>query len=249
MKRDSDKTTHFGYRDVPVEAKQELVGGVFTSVADRYDLMNDVMSLGIHRLWKRHFVATSRVRAGDRVLDLAGGTGDIAALLGPRVGARGSVTVADINPAMLSRGRDRLLDRGQACDFVQADAEALPFRNSSFDAITIAFGLRNVTDIERALRGAHAALKPGGRLLILEFSEVRPASLRPAYDWYSMRVLPLLGRLVAGDEDSYRYLAESIRRHPNQQQLVDLLEQAGFTGCGYRNLSAGIVAIHHGIKA
>ncbi len=249
MKRDSDKTTHFGYRDVPVEAKQELVGGVFTSVADRYDLMNDVMSLGIHRLWKRHFVATSRVRAGDRVLDLAGGTGDIAALLGPRVGARGSVTVADINPAMLSRGRDRLLDRGQACDFVQADAEALPFRNSSFDAITIAFGLRNLTDIPRALSDAHRVLAPGGRMLILEFSELRAAALRPVYDWYSFKVLPALGRLVARDEASYRYLAESIRRHPNQQELLELMRAAGFVDCGHRNLTGGVVAIHHGVKA
>ncbi len=245
-----DNTTHFGFREVPAERKQELVGGVFTSVAGRYDLMNDVMSLGIHRLWKRHFVATARVREGDRVLDLAGGTGDIAALLHPRVGASGSIVVADINAAMLERGRDRLLDQGRngRCRFVQADAEALPFRDRSFDAVTIAFGLRNVTDIGRALGAAHAALKPGGRLLILEFSTVRPSALRPAYDWYSFKVLPLIGRMVAGDEGSYRYLAESIRRHPDQEALLELLREAGFVDCGYRNLSAGIVAIHQGVK-
>src|SRR5512143_207155 len=206
-------TTHFGYREVPLDEKQKLVGRVFTSVASKYDLMNDLMSLGVHRIWKRWFAATSGVRAGDRVLDLAGGTGDIAALLLPRVGERGSVVLGDINAAMLRTGRDRLTDRGFVRNlyYAQLNAQALPFPDASFDAVTIAFGLRNVTDKDAALREMHRVLKVGGRVLILEFSAVRSEFLKPLYDFHSFRVLPLLGKLIANDADSYQYLAESIR--------------------------------------
>lgn len=243
-------TTHFGYREVPVTEKQKLVGEVFLSVAGKYDVMNDLMSFGIHRLWKRHFVATSGVRRGDRVLDLAGGTGDIAALLLPRVGDEGEVVVGDINAAMLHAGRDRLLDRGllQGLRWAQMNAEALPFPDTSFDAVTIAFGLRNVTDKQRALEEMQRVLKPGGRALILEFSKVNQDWLQPLYDFHSFQVLPRIGKLVAHDEDSYRYLAESIRKHPDQATLKAMLETAGFRNVEVRNLSAGIVAIHRGYK-
>jgi demethylmenaquinone methyltransferase/2-methoxy-6-polyprenyl-1,4-benzoquinol methylase len=243
-------TTHFGFREVPAAEKQRLVGEVFTSVARRYDLMNDLMSLGVHRLWKRHFAATAGVREGMRVLDLAGGTGDIAALLQPRVGETGEVVLADINRAMLEVGRERLLDRGlvRGLAFVQANAEALPFPDRSFDLVTIAFGLRNVTDKAQALAEMHRVLRIGGRALVLEFSEVRTPWLRSAYDIYSFQVLPRLGRAVAGDEDSYRYLAESIRRHPDQDSLRRMMVAAGFAACGVRNLSGGIVAIHSGAR-
>lgn len=243
-------TTHFGYRDVPVAEKQKLVGNVFTSVAEKYDLMNDLMSFGVHRLWKRHFVAISGLRRGDRVLDLAGGTGDIAALMLPEVGAEGEVVIGDINNAMLRVGRDRLTDRGlvQGLRYTQLNAEALPFPDRSFDAVTIAFGLRNVTDKQRALGEMHRVLKIGGRALILEFSEVRQDWLKPLYDFHSFQVLPRLGRLFAQDADSYRYLAESIRKHPNQETLRGMLQQAGFANVDVRNLSAGIVAIHRGYR-
>ncbi|HEU4856162.1 MAG TPA: bifunctional demethylmenaquinone methyltransferase/2-methoxy-6-polyprenyl-1,4-benzoquinol methylase UbiE [Rhodanobacteraceae bacterium] len=243
-------TTHFGYREVPVAEKQKLVGQVFSSVAGKYDVMNDLMSFGIHRLWKRHFVATSGIRRGDRVLDLAGGTGDIAALLLPRVGAAGEVVVADINAEMLHAGRDRLLDRGllQGLRWAQVNAEALPFPDASFDAVTIAFGLRNVTDKDRALGEMQRVLKPGGRVLILEFSKVTQAWLAPLYDFHSFQVLPRIGKLVAHDAGSYRYLAESIRKHPDQATLKAMLEVAGFRNVQVRNLSAGIVAIHRGYK-
>jgi len=243
-------TTHFGYRDVPVGEKEKLVGRVFTSVASRYDLMNDLMSFGIHRLWKRWFAATSGVRAGDAVLDLAGGTGDIAALLLPLVGEKGSVVLGDINDAMLRVGRDRLLDRGlvRNLSYAQLNAQALPFADATFDAVTIAFGLRNVTDKAAALREMQRVLKPGGRVLILEFSSVQSALLKPLYDFHSFQVLPRLGRLIADDPESYRYLAESIRKHPDQATLKAMLEQAGFTHVDVRNLSAGIVAIHRGYK-
>jgi len=243
-------TTHFGYRDVPVGEKEKLVGRVFTSVAARYDLMNDLMSFGIHRLWKRWFAATSGVRAGDAVLDLAGGTGDIAALLLPLVGEKGSVVIGDINDAMLRVGRDRLLDRGLVRNlaYAQLNAQALPFANATFDAVTIAFGLRNVTDKDAALREMQRVLKPGGRVLILEFSAVQSALLKPLYDFHSFQVLPRLGRLIADDPDSYRYLAESIRKHPDQATLKAMLEAAGFAQVDVRNLSAGIVAIHRGYK-
>jgi len=243
-------TTHFGYRDVPVAEKQKLVGDVFTSVATNYDLMNDLMSFGIHRLWKRHFAAISGLRRGDRVLDLAGGTGDIAALLLPLVGEQGEVVLGDINSAMLRVGRDRLTDRGlvHGLRYAQMNAEALPFPDRSFDAVTIAFGLRNVTDKQRALDEMHRVLQVGGRALILEFSAVRQDWLKPLYEFHSFQVLPRLGRLFAQDADSYRYLAESIRKHPDQETLSGMLEQAGFANVEVRNLSAGIVAIHRGYR-
>ena len=247
---DPHATTHFGYRDVPVAEKQKLVGQVFSSVARNYDVMNDLMSFGVHRAWKRHFVATSGVRRGDRVLDLAGGTGDIAALLLPRVGPAGEIVLADINADMLRVGRDRLLDRGllKGLQWTQANAEALPFPEASFDAVTIAFGLRNITDKDQALREMHRVLKPGGRVLILEFSKVNQKWLAPLYDFHSFQVLPRIGKLVAHDEGSYRYLAESIRKHPDQATLAAMLETAGFRNVQVRNLTAGIVAIHRGYK-
>jgi demethylmenaquinone methyltransferase/2-methoxy-6-polyprenyl-1,4-benzoquinol methylase len=243
-------TTHFGFRDVPVAEKKKLVGQVFSSVAQQYDLMNDLMSLGIHRLWKRYFVGTSGVKRGDRVLDLAGGTGDIAALLHERVGDAGSVVLGDINAAMLGVGRDRLTDRGlvRGLEYVQLNAEALPFPDASFDLVTIAFGLRNVTEKANALKEMHRVLKVGGRALVLEFSQVKPEWFRPVYDFHSFKVLPRLGKLFANDADSYQYLAESIRKHPPQDQLKAMMAAAGFERTDYRNLSAGIVAIHSGYK-
>ena len=246
----SGDTTHFGFRDVPREQKQKLVGEVFTSVAKKYDLMNDLMSLGIHRVWKRYFVATAQVKPGDRVLDLAGGTGDIAALIHERVGDTGSVVLGDINAAMLSVGRDRLTDRGlvRGLEYVQLNAEALPFPDASFDLVTIAFGLRNVTEKANALREMHRVLKVGGRALVLEFSQVKPEWFRPVYDFHSFKVLPRLGQLFANDAGSYQYLAESIRKHPPQDELKAMMAAAGFDRCDYRNLSAGIVAIHSGYR-
>jgi demethylmenaquinone methyltransferase / 2-methoxy-6-polyprenyl-1,4-benzoquinol methylase len=245
-----DDTTHFGYREVPVDDKKKLVGRVFSSVAQKYDLMNDLMSFGIHRLWKRYFVATAGVRRGDRVLDLAGGTGDIAALLHERVGTEGTVVLGDINAEMLHVGRDRLTDRGlvRGLDYVQLNAEALPFPDRSFDLVTIAFGLRNVTDKQAALNEMQRVLKVGGRALVLEFSAVKAAPLKPLYDFHSFQVLPRLGRLFAGDSESYQYLAESIRKHPPQDELRAMMERAGLARCDYRNLSAGIVAIHSGYR-
>jgi len=243
-------TTHFGYRDVPEADKARLVGEVFTSVARKYDVMNDLMSFGVHRLWKRYFVATSGVRPGDAVLDLAGGTGDIAALLLPKVGDKGRVVVGDINGDMLRVGRDRLLDRGQlrGLDWAQMDAEALPFPDKSFDCVTMAFGLRNVTRKENALAEIHRVLKIGGRALVLEFSTVRAEFLKPLYDFHSFQVLPRIGQLIAGDASSYRYLAESIRKHPDQATLKAMMETAGLAKVDVRNLSAGIVAIHRGYR-
>jgi len=246
----SESTTHFGYREVPESEKARLVDRVFSSVAQKYDVMNDLMSFGAHRLWKRYFVATSGVRAGDVVLDLAGGTGDIAALLLPRVGAEGAVVVGDINADMLRVGRDRLIDRGKlkGLDYAQLDAESLPFPDKSFDCVTMAFGLRNVTHKERALSEIHRVLKIGGRALILEFSRVRAEFLKPLYDFHSFEVLPRLGRLIANDEASYRYLAESIRQHPDQDTLKAMMESAGLARVDVRNLSGGIVAIHRGYR-
>ena len=243
-------TTHFGYRDVPEADKARLVGEVFTSVARKYDVMNDLMSLGVHRLWKRYFVGTSGVREGDAVLDLAGGTGDIAALLLPKVGAKGRVVVGDINGDMLRVGRDRLLDRGlvRGLDWSQMDAEALPFPDKSFDCVTMAFGLRNVTHKDKALAEIHRVLKIGGRALVLEFSAVKSELLKPLYDFHSFQVLPRIGALIAGDEASYRYLAESIRKHPDQATLKGMMERAGFGKVEVRNLSNGIVAIHRAYK-
>jgi demethylmenaquinone methyltransferase / 2-methoxy-6-polyprenyl-1,4-benzoquinol methylase len=245
-----ESTTHFGYRDVPVDEKEKLVGRVFTSVAGKYDLMNDLMSFGIHRIWKRWFASTSGIRAGDCVLDLAGGTGDIAALLLPRVGEKGRVVLGDINAAMLHAGRDRMIDRGfvRNLDYAQLNAESLPFPDASFDAVTIAFGLRNVTDKDAALREMHRVLKVGGRALILEFSVVQSELLKPLYDFHSFKVLPRLGELIANDAESYRYLAESIRKHPDQATLKAMMESAGFASVDVRNLSAGVVAIHRGYK-
>ncbi|MBS0591173.1 MAG: bifunctional demethylmenaquinone methyltransferase/2-methoxy-6-polyprenyl-1,4-benzoquinol methylase UbiE [Proteobacteria bacterium] len=243
-------TTHFGYRDVPVAEKEKLVGRVFTQVASKYDLMNDAMSFGVHRLWKRWFAATSGVRAGDQVLDLAGGTGDIAALLLPMVGDTGSVVLGDINAAMLREGRDRLLNEGQVrgLAYAQVNAQALPFPDASFDAVTIAFGLRNVTDKDAALREMRRVLRVGGRALILEFSAVRDPLLKKLYDFHSFQVLPRMGALIAGDAESYQYLAESIRKHPDQATLKAMMETAGFARVDVRNLTGGIVAIHRGYK-
>jgi demethylmenaquinone methyltransferase / 2-methoxy-6-polyprenyl-1,4-benzoquinol methylase len=247
---DQPKTTHFGYQQVPEGEKASRVRAVFDSVVDRYDLMNDLMSLGIHRMWKRQVIALSGVRQGQRVLDLAAGTGDLSAQFSGLVGPDGQVVAADINAAMLIRGRNRLMDRGLAgnLDYIQADAEDLPFADDQFDCATIGFGLRNVTRKERALAEILRVLRPGGRLLVLEFSRPTLAPLRAAYDIYSFHVLPRLGRVIAGDEDSYRYLTESIRMHPDQETLKLMLEQAGFERCGYYNLTGGIVAIHRGYK-
>jgi demethylmenaquinone methyltransferase/2-methoxy-6-polyprenyl-1,4-benzoquinol methylase len=223
---------------------------VFDSVAERYDIMNDLMSLGVHRLWKRFAVELAGVRPGQRVLDLAGGSGDLAARFAPLVGAAGEVVLADINAHMLEQGRRRLVDRGiiNNVRYAQVNAERLPFPDNSFDCITIAFGLRNVTDKDAALRSMFRVLKPGGRALVLEFSKPVAPGLRPLYDLYSFKVLPLLGRFVARDESSYRYLAESIRMHPDQETLKSMMQQAGFERCDYHNLSGGIVALHRGYK-
>ena len=246
----TDKTTHFGFEQVGWNEKVRRVGAVFDSVAGKYDVMNDVMSLGIHRLWKRFAIELSGVRKGSRVLDLAGGTGDLAARLARIVGADGEVVLADINAAMLEHGRARLLDEGIAANvrFVQANAECLPFPDNYFDCITIAFGLRNVTDKDAALRSMHRVLKPGGRLLVLEFSKPTLPGLAPLYDLYSFKLLPLMGKLIANDAESYKYLAESIRMHPDQNTLRAMMETAGFEDCSYHNLSGGIVALHRGFK-
>ena len=243
-------TTHFGFRDVPTGDKQKLVGQVFSSVAGSYDLMNDLMSLGVHRVWKRYFVDTSQVKRGDRVLDLAGGTGDIALRLRGRVGDAGSVVLGDINGAMLRVGRDRMLDQGRVAGFeyVQCNAEALPFPDACFDLVTIAFGLRNVTDKDAALREMQRVLTVGGQARVLEFSAVKAEWFKPIYDFHSFNILPRLGKLFAGDSDSYQYLAESIRKHPPQDELKAMMADAGFARCGYKNLTGGIVAIHTGYK-
>lgn len=246
----SDKTTHFGFRQVPLEEKARQVRGVFDSVADKYDVMNDVMSLGIHRLWKRFTLERSGVRRGQRVLDLASGTGDLAARFSRMVGPEGKVVVSDINASMLEQGRRRLLDAGVAgnVEYVQANAETLPFPDNHFDCVSIAFGLRNVTDKDAALREMYRVLRPAGRALILEFSHVSLPGVRPLYDLYSFRMLPLMGRLIANDAESYQYLAESIRMHPDQDTLKVMMEAAGFERVEYHNLSGGIVALHRGYK-
>lgn len=243
-------TTDFGFEKVPEEDKVRRVAQVFDSVATRYDLMNDLMSFGLHRLWKRFAVDVSGVHEGERILDLAGGTGDVAALLAGRVGQTGSVVVADINRSMLGVGRERLDGWGLVGNvtYAQANAERLPFAEGSFHCVTMAFGLRNVTHKEAALTEILRVLRPGGRLLVLEFSHVTISALRPLYDLYSLHGLPLMGRLVAGDADSYRYLAESIRMHPDQETLKGMMETAGFVHCDYLNHTGGIVAVHRGWK-
>ena len=242
--------THFGYETVNTDEKQGKVAEVFHSVANKYDVMNDLMSMGIHRLWKRYTIELSGVRPGQKVLDLAGGTGDLAAKFARIVGQTGHVTLSDINNSMLNVGRDRLTDKGILgnVDFVQANAECLPFPDNHFDLITIAFGLRNVTDKDAALKSMNRVLKPGGKLLVLEFSKPTVKALNPIYDTYSFKVLPFIGKLITNDADSYRYLAESIRMHPDQDTLKDMMKNAGFEQCDYFNLSAGIVALHRGYK-
>ena len=247
----SDKdTTHFGFKEVNKDAKAGMVADVFHSVAARYDLMNDLMSGGVHRIWKRFTIELSGVRKGNAVLDIAGGTGDLAARFAELVGPDGRVVLADINDSMLQVGRDKLLDTGRLSniEFVQADAQFLPFPDDSFDCVTIAFGLRNVTDKDLALRSILRVLKPGGRLLILEFSKPENELLTQLYETYSFRILPLMGRLVANDSDSYQYLAESIRKHPDQETLLDMMEDAGFANSLFHNMTGGIVALHRGIK-
>jgi len=242
------KTTHFGYADVPWEEKARRVRGVFDSVASRYDLMNDLMSGGAHRLWKHFALSLTGLRSGGHALDVAGGTGDLSVGLARQVGPDGLVLLTDINAAMLARGRDRLIDAGLVANVlcVQADAERLPFADGSFDCVTIGFGLRNITDKPAALASMRRVLRPGGRLVILEFSKPTLPGLDALYDLYSFRVLPVLGQLVAGDADSYRYLAESIRRHPDQKTLLAMMQAAGLEDCRYHNLSGGIVAVHVG---
>ena len=248
---ESREETHFGYRKVPREEKSTLVRGVFDSVASRYDLMNDLMSMGIHRLWKRFAVELSGVRAGQQVLDLASGTGDLAERFAGLVGPEGLVMMTDINANMLRTGRDRMLDHGHAgnVQYAQVNAEQLPFPDNSFDCITIGFGLRNVTDKQKALEAMYAALKPGGRALVLEFSHPVNKPLQKLYDLYSFTLLPKIGKLVVDDEESYRYLAESIRMHPDQESLKEMMEAAGFEKCDYHNLTGGVVAIHRGFKS
>jgi len=241
--------THFGYEEVPVADKQKRVAEVFSSVAGNYDLMNDLMSFGIHRLWKRFTIDLAGVRPGEKVLDVAGGTGDLTRQFARQVGPSGAVVLSDINAAMLNEGRRRLADRGVVgLRAVQANAEKLPFADGSFDCITIGFGLRNVTDKDAALRSMYRVLKPGGRLLILEFSKPTIPALGKVYDQYSFKLLPLMGRVVARDEDSYRYLAESIRMHPDQDTLKGMMENAGFARCQVYNLTGGIVAVHRGFR-
>jgi len=243
----TDSKTHFGFQQVDEGDKAKRVAGVFSSVATRYDMMNDLMSLGLHRLWKVFAVEASAVRAGDRVLDVASGTGDLARAFAKRVGPNGEVWITDINRSMLEVGRDRLADAGLLLPLAQCDAEKLPFPADHFDCVSVAFGLRNMTRKECALAEMHRVLRPGGRLLVLEFSRIWQP-LAPIYDFYSFKVLPWLGQRVAQDADSYRYLAESIRVHPDQQTLKQMMEQAGLERVEFFNLSAGIVALHRGYK-
>jgi len=244
------KTTHFGFTDVPVEEKAGKVAEVFHSVADKYDVMNDLMSFGIHRLWKRYTIEMSGVRKGHKVLDIAGGTGDLAAKFSKIVGDSGEVVLSDINASMLGVGRSRMVDKGLLTnmDYVQANAESLPFPDNYFDCITIAFGLRNVTEKANALKSMYRIVKPGGRVLVLEFSKPASPLLSKVYDLYSFKILPKIGELVANDSESYQYLAESIRMHPDQQTLKEMMSEAGFEQCDYHNLTGGIVALHRGFK-
>jgi demethylmenaquinone methyltransferase / 2-methoxy-6-polyprenyl-1,4-benzoquinol methylase len=251
MANNTDKTTHFGYKDVPKEEKQAMVADVFHSVAAKYDVMNDLMSFGVHRLWKRFTIDMSGVRPGNKVLDLAGGTGDLTKKFSKIVGPQGKVVLADINSSMLEVGRERLTNQGYVgnIEYVQANAQYLPFADNTFDVITIAFGLRNVTDKDEALRSMLRVLKPGGRLLVLEFSQTTNPLLKKAYDLYSFTALPLMGKLVTNDSESYKYLAESIRMHPDQETLKGMMQDAGFSRVSYHNMTGGMVALHRGIKA
>ncbi|MCL6414968.1 bifunctional demethylmenaquinone methyltransferase/2-methoxy-6-polyprenyl-1,4-benzoquinol methylase UbiE [Aestuariirhabdus sp. Z084] len=250
MSDSTTTTTDFGYETVPTHEKEQRVAEVFHSVAQKYDIMNDFLSGGVHRLWKRFTIEVSGVRAGNKVLDIAGGTGDLTLKFSKLVGEKGQVVLADINESMLRVGRDRLMDRGVAgnVEYVQANAECLPFPDNSFDVVTIAFGLRNVTDKDAALRSMLRVLKPGGRLLVLEFSKTTHPLLSKIYDTYSFSLLPIIGKVVVDDADSYRYLAESIRMHPDQETLETMMGEAGFVRTSYHNMTGGIVALHRGIK-
>lgn len=249
-KANEPNSTHFGYKTVDKAEKAGKVADVFHSVAAKYDLMNDLMSGGVHRIWKRFTIELSGVRAGQKVLDIAGGTGDLTMKFSRLVGPEGQVILADINDSMLKVGRDKLIDKGIAgnVQLTQADAQFLPFADNTFDCITIAFGLRNVTDKDLALRSMLRVLKPGGRLLVLEFSKPSNPLLEKAYDAYSFSILPKLGKLITNDSDSYQYLAESIRMHPDQDTLKDMMADAGFAACEYHNMTGGVVALHKGIK-
>jgi len=244
-----DKTTHFGYKEVPTEDKEKLVKGVFDSVASNYDLMNDVMSFGVHRLWKQYAIDIANVKKGDAILDLASGTGDLIKLYHKKIGNSGRIVSSDINEAMLNEGKRNLMNSGVlGIEFVQANAEKLPFEDNSFDLVSIAFGLRNVTDKDKALSEMCRVLKPGGVLIVLEFSKTTNPVLEKIYDAYSFNLIPKFGSWFAGDEDSYQYLAESIRKHPDQETLKQMIIDAGFDMCEYQNLTGGVVAIHKGIK-
>ena len=243
-----DRKVDFGFEKVSPDEKAGRVRSVFASVAGKYDVMNDLMSFGVHRLWKSFTLSLTGLKTGGRALDVAGGTGDLAMGMLRQVGKSGRVVLSDVNPAMLAIGRDRLLDKGFVgnVECIVADAERLPFEENSFDCVTIGFGLRNVTDKPAALRSMRSMLKPGGQLIVLEFSQLAVPALRPLYDAYSFRILPKLGSLVAGDADSYRYLAESIRKHPDQETLLAMLRDAGLANCSYQNLAGGVVAVHRG---
>ncbi len=247
---DKPEKTHFGFESVPWAEKEKKVAEVFKSVAKSYDLMNDLMSFGIHRLWKQFSILLAQIKPGHMVLDLAGGSGDLARLMSEKAGKHGQIVLADINQAMIQVGRDRLIDEGkvQNIQFVQANAESLPFPDNHFHVITMAFGLRNVTDKERALREMFRVLKFGGKLMVLEFSKPTLPGVEQIYDWYSFKILPKMGELILGDAKSYHYLAESIRKHPNQDGLKRMITDAGFEDCIYHNLSAGIVALHIAYK-
>ena len=247
---EKDSKTHFGFQEIPIQQKTAKVAGVFSNVADKYDLMNDLMSLGIHRWWKRHTIDCCQLRPGYKVLDIAGGSGDLSARISPLVGEQGQVFLVDINADMLRVGRQRLLDQGlyQNIFYVRANAESLPFADNYFDRVVIGFGLRNVTHKEAALAAMYRVLKPGGRLSVLEFSKPIIRLLQPMYDAYSFKILPWLGEIVANDAASYRYLAESIRMHPDQDSLKQIILAAGFDRCDYQNLTGGIVALHQGVK-
>ncbi|MFT6028830.1 MAG: demethylmenaquinone methyltransferase/2-methoxy-6-polyprenyl-1,4-benzoquinol methylase [Oleiphilaceae bacterium] len=248
--QDAEQVTHFGFKNVRADEKAGKVADVFHSVASKYDVMNDLMSMGVHRIWKRLTIESSGVRPGYKVLDIAGGTGDLTMQFSKRVGEQGQVILADINSSMLNVGRDRLMNQGYGSNiqFVQANAESLPFPDNHFNCVSIAFGLRNVTDKDKALRSMMRVLKPGGRLLVLEFSKPSNELLSKVYDKYSFSALPFMGKLITNDSESYKYLAESIRMHPDQETLKGMMESAGFANCRFQNMTGGIVALHTGIK-